>query len=356
MNQNYEYIKPRKSNCVKSGLDPLVKEWFFSKFKDFSLTQLYGVMPIFERKNILVSAPTGGTKTLTAFLSILNYLVGLAKKEELEGRVYAVYCSPLKALSNDISINLKNPLKEIEELAKKKGIKMQKIRVGLRTGDTSQSERARMSRKPPHILVTTPESLAIMINSPKFSERFNMVEFMILDEIHSLAENKRGVHLSLTIERLQELSLIPLTRIGLSATVAPLEDIANFLVGQSTQTSLSQTSINENEKQNNFERSCLIAKVDLKKNLDLNVLSPVEDFLNTGSADLHRNFYGLIDELIQKHKTTLIFTNTRNSTERVVHHLKDLYPQSYTENIGAHHSSLSKDHRFNLEQRLREGK
>ncbi len=341
----YEAQKHSK-NEIDNSLDPLVREWFYSRFKEFSQTQLYGVIPIFERKNILISAPTGGTKTLTAFLSILNYLVSIARKEELEDRIYSVYCSPLKALSNDIFVNLIRPLEEIQEIAKKKKIKLQKIRVGLRTGDTTQSEKAKMSKNPPHILVTTPESLAIMINSPKFSENFKLVEWLIIDEIHSLAENKRGVHLSLTLERLQEMSVLPITRIGLSATVAPLEKIAHFLVGS--------------------VRECLIANVELEKTLDLNVLSPVQDFLDTNTEKLNENLYTLIDKMIEEHKTVLIFTNTRAATERVVHNLREKFPKKYESldketgemqsTIGAHHSSLSKSHRFEIEKRLREGK
>lgn len=336
MQQKYLKISARESEELSKSLNPLVKEWFFSKFKDFSLTQRYGILPIFERKNILVSAPTGGTKTLTAFLSILNYLVELGLREELENRTYAVYCSPLKALTNDIHVNLIRPLKEIEELAEKKGLKFQKVNVGLRTGDTEQKERARMLKHSPHILVTTPESLAILINSPKFCEKFNLLEFVIVDEIHSIAENKRGTHLALSLERLQSMSLIPLTRIGLSATVSPLERIANYLVGS--------------------ERECLIAEVEMTKKFDLQVLSPVEDFLETDTIKLNKQLYEMLDELIQKNKTTLIFTNTRAATERVVHNLREKFPKSYVENIGAHHSSLSKEHRFQIEQDLRDGK
>jgi len=350
-----EYVFARDVKETVNSLDALVRDWFFSRFKEFSLTQKFGVLPIFERKSILISAPTGGTKTLTAFLSILNYLVGLARKEELENRVYAVYCSPLKALTNDIFVNLEQPLKEIYEIYEKNPEKynlvdgkngdsgkvlekLQKIRVGLRTGDTSVAERAKMSKNSPHILVTTPESLAIMINSPKFSEYFRLLEFVIVDEIHSLAENKRGVHFSLTLERLQSISVLPLTRIGLSATVAPLENVANYLVGESK----------DREK-------CLIANVELDKKSDLQVLSPVDDFLETDSIELNVNLYKLIDDLVQKNKTTLIFTNTRAATERVVHNLKEKFPKNYSENIGAHHGSLSKEHRFNIEEKLRKG-
>jgi len=338
MNEKFEFIGRREKEELVDSLDLLVKEWFFTCFEEFSATQLYGILPIFERKSILVSAPTGGTKTLTAFLSILNYLVGLSRKNELEDRVYCVYTSPLKALSNDIYVNLIKPLEEIEEIAKKdekKWGKLQKIRVGLRTGDTTPYERQKLAKNPPHILVTTPESLAIMINSPKFSEKFCLLEFVIVDEIHSLAENKRGVHLSLTLERLEEMTKLPLTRIGLSATVAPLEKIAHFLVGS--------------------ERKCMIADVELNKEIDLEVLSPVDDFLETDSVKFGDSLYNLLDSLIEKNKTTLIFTNTRAATERVVHNLKEHFPSKYIENIGAHHSSLSKTHRFDIEERLRKG-
>jgi ATP-dependent Lhr-like helicase len=332
----YNNTYARKDEELIEKLDPLVKEWFFSRFPSFSLTQKYGVLPIFERKNILISAPTGGTKTLTAFLSILNYLVMLSKRNELEDRIYATYCSPLKALSNDIFVNLIKPLEEIEQLAEKKGIKLQKIIVGLRTGDTDAKERAKMAKKSPHILVTTPESLAIMINSPKFVEKFARLEFMIIDEIHSLAENKRGTHLNLTIERLQEISIMPIVRIGLSATVSPLERVAHYLVGEG--------------------RDCLIADIEMTKKVDLEILSPVEDFLNTNNIELAHKLYEMLDTLIQKNKTTLIFTNTRAATERVVNNLKERFPKNYIENIGAHHSSLSKEHRQEIEQNLRDGK
>ncbi|MFA5084324.1 MAG: DEAD/DEAH box helicase, partial [Candidatus Paceibacterota bacterium] len=218
--------KLRNKEELAEILNPLVKEWFFSRFKDFSLTQLYGAMPIHERKSILISAPTGGTKTLTAFLSILNYLVSLAEKKELENKIYAVYVSPLKALNNDIAHNLIEPLKEITEIAEKKGIKLQEIRVAVRTGDTTASERAKQARKVPHILVTTPESLAILLSTKKFVDNLKALEFAVIDEIHALACNKRGVHLSLSIEHLAAISNISFARIGLSATISPLDEIA----------------------------------------------------------------------------------------------------------------------------------
>ena len=319
---------------IEGALHPLVKEWFFSRFKEFSLTQLYGVKNIYDRKNILITAPTGGTKTLTAFLSILNYLVELALKNELEDKVYAVYISPLKALSNDIFINLVTPLREIDELAKKRGIKMQEIRVGLRTGDTAVVDRAKMARNAPHILVTTPESLAIVLTTPKTVKQLGALEFLIVDEVHALA-NKRGTYLSLTLERLCDISLIEPVRIGLSATISPLEEIAKFLVGAG--------------------RDCLVADVKLTKKIEIELDFPGEDILEAENVESQRKLYHLLDELIQKHKTTLIFTNTRSATERIIHYLGMHFPGKYTGLVGAHHSSMSKEKRFEIEERLRKG-
>jgi len=338
-----EIKKPYSKEDLLRILHPVVKEWFFSKFKDFSLPQLYGVLPIWERKNILISAPTGGTKTLTAFLPIINYLVFLAEKHELEDKIYVVYVSPLRALNNDIYVNLQIPLSEIKEIAKKKNIKLSEIRVGLRTSDTAAEEKTRQLKKPPHILVTTPESLAIVLSSKKFIEKLKAVEFVIVDEIHALA-NKRGVHLSLSLERLNEISSIKPTRIGLSATIAPLDEVAKFLVGY-----------DYDEKTKKYRlRPCLIADVRFEKPVDVSVIA--QDFFN--AEEMSKGMYSLIDNLIQKHRTTLIFTNTRSGTERVIEHLKQMFPKRYEaiDAIGAHHSSLARRLRFSVESRLREGK
>ena len=319
---------------LKAILHPLLTQWFFSKFREFSLPQLYGVMEIHNRKNILISAPTGATKTLTGFLAILNELVDSAQKKILEDKVYAVYVSPLKALNYDIAVNLLKPLEEIEKIADKK----LGIRVSVRTGDTTASEKQRMLKHTPHILITTPESLAIVLNSPKFHEKLKDVQWLIIDEIHALAENKRGVHLSLTVERLQRLSPA-LARIGLSATIAPLEEIARYLAGY----------------RGEEERDCEIVDVQFLKLMDLQVMSPVKSLVDTDYLLKHKKMYEQIHNLIQEHKTTLIFTNTRSATERVVHNLKELFPEDYKEKIAAHHGSLSKSSRFATEQELREG-
>ena len=343
--------KPYKPEQIDHILNPIVKKWFFTRFKEYSLPQLYGVMEIHSRNNILISAPTGATKTLTGFLSILNELIDSSEKGILEDKIYCVYISPLRALSEDIKVNLVEPLKQMEELSGKKF----GIRVASRTGDTSPSEKSKMLKNPPHILITTPESLAIVLSSFKFIDLLKDVQWCIVDEVHALAENKRGTHLSLSLERLQKLSPA-MTRVGLSATIAPLEEIARYLVGFETDVS-KNSSHPPSSAETNKERPCKIVDVQFIKKLDLKVLSPVPDLIDTQHGNMHTAMYNLIHKLIQDHKTTLIFTNTRSATERVVHNLKDKYPKFYNENnIGAHHGSLSKDHRHNLENKLREGK
>ncbi len=331
-----EYIKkPNSDREIFDSLNPIVAKWFMEKFGCFTESQRHALLNIRDRRNILVSSPTGSGKTLCAFASILNYIISLEERNELEDKIYCVYISPLKALSRDIEVNLKEPLAEMEGIAKKQF----KIRISARTGDTTAEEKTKQLKHPPHILITTPESLAIVLSSSRFIEHLRAVEFCIVDEIHAMA-NKRGVHLSLSLERLQHVSVIPLTRIGLSATISPLEEIAKFLVGY------------DGDK----ERDCLIADVQFAKKLDMRVLCPVPDLIETSATEMQKSLYSLIDGLIQSHKTTLIFTNTRSATERVIHHLKEMFPSRYLEDIGAHHSSLSKQHRFDIEQRLREGR
>ncbi len=327
-----EYItKPNEDEEIYEVLNPIVRAWFKNKFNTFSAPQKYAILPIHRKQNIIVSAVTGSGKTLTSFTSILSELISLSEKNMLLSKVYVVYVSPLKSLGGDIFVNLISPLSEMEQLANKK----LGIRIGLRTGDTSQSERQKMLKSPPHILITTSESLAIMLGSIKFAELLKDTQYFIMDELHSFAENKRGTHLSLSMERLQHISP-NMARIGLSATVEPIYELAKFLVGEG--------------------RECKIAKTELSKKLDVKVISPVPDLINVTQRQLHNALYSMLDNLIEEHKTTLIFTNTRAGTERVVHHLKEKFPKKYTENIAAHHGSLSKKHRLDVEQKLRDGK
>lgn len=259
------------------------------------------IVEIHKKNNILISSPTGSGKTLTAFLSVISELTELAQKDELEDKVYCIYISPLKALDNDIEKNLEEPLKGIEKIAGKE----LGIRKAVRTGDTTQYQRQKMLKKPPHILITTPETLSILLVAPKFREKLSGVKYVIIDEIHSLAENKRGVHLSLSLERLQHL-IGHFTRIGLSATVSPLEEVAKFLVGY----------------EYGVERNCKIVNINYLKELDMEVMCPVSDIVIADDEDTRLGMYDLLDDLIQENKTTLIFTNTRSGTERFVYNLK----------------------------------
>ncbi|MFT4261326.1 MAG: ATP-dependent helicase [Candidatus Woesearchaeota archaeon] len=331
--------------------NPVITSWWRNKFKEFTPPQKYSIVNIHKYENTLISSPTGSGKTLSAFTAILNELTSLNALNKLEDEVYCIYISPLKALGNDIEKNLNEPLEEIKKLYEEK-IKDKKnklsIRVGVRTGDTSQYEKSKMVKKPPHILITTPESFAIMLTSIKLKEKLQSVKWVIVDEIHSLANNKRGVHLSISLERLSE--KVNFCRIGLSATVAPLEEVARYLVGL---------------KGEEEYRECKIVDVSFVKKHDLKVISPVANLIRTDLKDIRKETYGIINDFIQNHKTTLIFTNTRSATERVVHHLKDRFPSKYSkieedeeeyqDLIGAHHGSLSYEHRLNVENKLKNG-
>ena len=322
---------------ILSRLNWIVAEWFKRKFKTFTPPQRYSIVPASEGKNILVTSPTGSGKTLAGFLPILSYLVSLAEKEKLEDRVYAVYVSPLRALNNDIRRNLEEPLREIYEVAKEKEVELQEIRIAVRTGDTTPEERTKQLKKPPHILITTPETLAIVLSTPKFSQYLRGVKYLIVDEIHALAENKRGTHLTLSMERLQELQEGRMVRIGLSATIHPLDEVARFLVGF----------------EDGKERDCIVADVTFEKKMDIKVISPIDDFFSATAEEISEKLYKTIAKLIKNCRTALIFTNTRSATERVVYHLKKLLPD-YP--IKAHHSSLSREVRLEVEEDLKKGR
>jgi ATP-dependent Lhr-like helicase len=214
---------------VYAALHPLLGAFFKHHFKGFTEPQLYSIVNIHQRQNILISAPTGTGKTLSAFAAVLSELMTLSDAGKLEDKIYCVYVSPLRALSNDIEKNLNSPLEEIQKAAQKLG-KEFPIRVAVRTGDTTANEKSKMLSKPPHILITTPESLAITLTAPKFSLTMKEAQWMIVDEIHALAAGKRGVQMALTMESLQRLAPA-ITRIGLSATVAPLDEMAKYLAG-----------------------------------------------------------------------------------------------------------------------------
>lgn len=317
-------------------MEPLISKWFYEKFEDLTEPQARAIPVIHQRKNVLVSSPTGSGKTLTAFTSIINELTRYASEGRLEERIYCVYISPLKALANDVNRNLNTPLAEMREVAAANNLNIPGIKVAVRSGDTSQSDRQKMVRHPPHILITTPESLALILAAPKFSENLKQVEWVILDEIHDICDSKRGVFLSLTLERLQNFCDNKFTRIGLSATLAPIEAIAGYLVGCNPDGSTRDVTLIES---------------DSKKILDLKVICPTDDMTTLSSDIVNSMMYDKLKELVDTHETTLIFTNTRSGAESVVYKLKE----RGLDNIEVHHSSLGKEIRLDVEERLKRG-
>ena len=332
------YTKAATMDEILKILDKDVATWF-KQFKDLTPPQKYGIIPIAMGKNVLITSPTGSGKTLTAFLYILSELFKLSKEGKLEDKVYAIYVSPLRALNNDIRKNLEKPLREISELIRKRSIEMQEIRIAVRTGDTTQSERSRMLKEPPHILITTPESLALIITAPVFRKKLKDVKWVIIDEIHSLCESKRGAHLSLSLERLQDIVGKPFIRIGLSATINPLDEVAKYLVGYNDDGTC---------------RECYIIDARFSKPMDLKLVCPVNNLIYTPAEKASEAMYKYIGDILRKYGTTLIFTNTRSGTERVVFHLKKMGIVD-ADKLGAHHSSLSREERFEIEDKLKRG-
>ena len=357
-----EFVEGEGNNSLPEGFRPYVKEWFNDSFEGLSPPQKYSFELINNRENSLICAPTGSGKTLSAFLSVLDDLFTKGEDGELEDRIYAVYVSPLRALNNDIERNLQGPLEEIREKADEMGYEVPEVRSAVRTGDTTDAEKAEMREKPPHILITTPESLGIILSSPKFRENLRQAEYMITDEIHSLSENKRGVHLSLSMERLEDIAENDVTRIGLSATQAPIKEIASYLVGFDVkeesweeETEYETVEMAEEASDEDFEsRGCKIVDVAASKEIDIETISPVRDLIYTPGKEVQETMYDRIHNLIQDHESTIIFTNTRSATERVVNNLTDRYDE-YDDIIGAHHSSMSREERLKVEEQLKKG-
>ncbi|MDE1833186.1 MAG: ATP-dependent helicase [Candidatus Micrarchaeota archaeon] len=336
--------KPFDDKESLSALNPYVSGWFTKNFTELTPPQKYAFKLISERKNVLITAPTGSGKTMSGFLSIISKLFEYSLEGKLEDRVYCIYISPLRALNNDIFRNLTRPLNEIYDMIKKeKGIdiiknNIKQVTIGVRTGDTTQKERRDQLARPPNILVTTPESLAIILNSEKFIESFKGLEFIIIDEVHELANNKRGVHLSLSIARLKELIGKKPSTIGLSATLHPLDEAAKFLVGFTK----------------DQPDDCVMVDASWSKKLEVKAISPVEDMIYSKEEDVERLTYDEMDRIIKSGKTTLIFTNTRSGTERVVFNLKKRFEYADAD-VAAHHSSLSRESRLDVEEQLKKG-
>jgi len=319
---------------------PVIQTWFEKRFGDPTDAQQRGWPSIAAGKCTLIAAPTGSGKTLAAFLVCLDRLFRRWLAGNLKDTTYVVYVSPLKALSNDIQRNLDQPLMEICETAEAMGMLPPQIRTAVRTGDTPQAQRQAMTRRPPHILVTTPESLYLLLTAERSRKILRNVDTVIVDEIHALARDKRGSHLTLTLERLDHLAVGPPTRIGLSATQKPIEDIARFLVGTSR--------IDETGKPD-----CAIIDGGHQRQLDLEVSVPPSPLEAVCSNEQWGEVYDQMVELIQSHRSTLVFVNTRRMAERIAHRLTEVLGD---EVITSHHGSLSKDIRHNAEVRLKEGK
>jgi ATP-dependent Lhr-like helicase len=317
---------------------PLVQEWFTARFSTPTEPQEQGWPHILAGHTTLISAPTGSGKTLAAFLACINQLVCKALAGELRDRTEVLYVSPLKALGNDIQKNLEIPLGEILQMASDRGLLMPEIRTAVRTGDTLMKDRRLMLKRPPHILVTTPESLYILLTAEKSRAILRDVETVIVDEIHAVADDKRGVHLSLSLERLEALTHRPPVRIGLSATQKPIEEVARFLAG--------------NSDPKNPRPQPVIVNVGHKRKLDLGVEVPSTELGPVASNEMWDEIYERIVQLVNAHRSTLVFVNTRRLAERISHQLGERLGE---ENVAAHHGSLSRKLRLEAERKLKEG-
>ena len=312
---------------------PLVQEWFVGRFGTPTEPQEQGWPHIIEGHTTLISAPTGSGKTLAAFLACIDRLVRKALAGDLQDRTEVLYVSPLKALGNDIQKNLEGPLGEILQMAGERGLLMPEIRTAVRTGDTLMHERRAMLKRPPHILVTTPESLYILLTAEKSRAILRDVETVIVDEIHAVADDKRGAHLSLSLERLEALANRAPARIGLSATQKPIELVAHFLTGSG-------------------RRDPVIVNVGHKRPMDIAIEVPASQLGPVASNEMWDEIYERISELVRQHRSTLVFVNTRRLAERVAHNLAERLGD---EAVAAHHGSLSRKLRLNAERKLKNG-
>ena len=312
-----------------SHFDPLVAEWFANRFGRPTEPQIEGWREIRTGRNVLISAPTGSGKTLAAFLICLDRLVRAARTNSLPQETQVVYVSPLKALSNDIHRNLETPLAEIAELAKLRGVQLAPITTAVRTGDTPASERQRMRKEAPHILVTTPESLFILLTAEKSREMLRTVRTVIVDEIHAVADDKRGSHLALTLARLNAVAHVLPQRIGLSATVRPIEEIAAYLAPETR-----------------------IVDVGHRREMGLAIEVPNDELGAVATSEMWEEIYDRLAAHILQERTTLVFVNTRRLSERVAHALAErLGPNA----VLPHHGSLSRTMRHDAESRLKNG-
>lgn len=314
------------------SFNPLIKDWFLENIGTPSEPQRKGWPEISSGRNVLICAPTGSGKTFAAFLKCLDWIYTSKQSDTKNTGIRIVYISPLKALNNDIYRNLELPIAGIRQRAERLHQFLPDIEIAVRTGDTPQKDRTRMRKHPPDILITTPESLFIMLTSDSYRTLFSTVEYLILDEIHSICANKRGVHLAVTIERLERIAGKPLKRIGLSATINPLEEAAHFLAGA--------------------KRNVSIINCDRKRSFELLVSLPVKDLKVLKDNTIWPAIYSELLALIQAHQSTLIFVNNRRVAELVASGLNTLAGVHF---VKTHHGSVSKEVRQELERQLKAG-
>ena len=328
---------PADAAPLSTSLDwvhPIVREWFLQRFSSPTEPQELGWPHILARHATIISAPTGSGKTLAAFLACIDRLVRKALSGALDDRTEVLYVSPLKALGNDIQKNLEGPLGEILQKAGQRGLLMPEIRVGVRTGDTLMHERRAMLTHPPHILVTTPESLYILLTAEKSRAILRSIDTVIVDEIHAMVDDKRGAHLALSLERLEALLDRPPVRIGLSATQKPIERVAQFLARRSDRP------------------APVIVNTGHGRPLDLAIEVPRSELGAVASNEMWGEIYDRIAELALQHRSTLVFVNTRRLSERVSHHLAE---RLGADAVAAHHGSLARKLRLTAERKLKAG-
>ncbi|MDA9871022.1 DEAD/DEAH box helicase [Gammaproteobacteria bacterium] len=358
-----------KNNTGLADFHPASRAWFEERFGQATKAQADAWPQIRAGRHTLIAAPTGSGKTLAAFYAAIDMLLQRGLNGELSEGVQILYVSPLKALSNDIQKNLEQPLNGIAEQLHLQGFAPVDIRIAVRTGDTPPSERARMAKKPPHILVTTPESFYLLLTSASGRAMLSTVRSLVVDEIHALLGDKRGSHLALSMERLQHLissqssgntkdqSGRTLQRIGLSATQKPIDLVANYLVGNATgQSECDSSSLGEVEVEGADSRwpkaDCAIVDSGFRRELDIRIEVPKSPLSALMSNEVWDELYGRLVELIESHDTTLVFVNTRRLSERLALALAERLGDDV---VCSHHGSMSKDHRHNAEQRLKAG-
>ncbi|MFO8113970.1 MAG: ATP-dependent helicase [Halorubrum sp.] len=373
---------------VLDRLSPPVRRWWVSEFGEyvgenggfFTPPQREAIPHVDDGRNCLVAAPTGSGKTLASFTAVLNDLFARERAGELENSVYCLYVSPLKSLANDIKRNLEVPLEgiaaardagseagaeaevdagaeaeveagaeaEVDAGAESGDAPDPGVRQAIRHGDTSKADRQAMLEETPHVLNTTPETLAILLNSPKFKEKLRTVEYVIVDEIHSLAANKRGTHLAVSLERLTDLADGSPTRIGCSATVEPLDEVAEFLVGR------ERVSGDAGDPAGLEPRPYELVDARFVREFDLELRTPAADPIHTPRSVVTDRFYEALHELIGDHENTLVFTNSRSGAERTLQELRERYGYDESDS-GCHHGSLGEGQRTRIEEGLKRG-